>query len=149
MVCGETWSMSLYLLAISLLTFYLLVLVVMVQQVTARFTNFHCTTSYIASSNHYKNMVVIKNSWIVMMYSSAPWEQFVHLGIVFLCSFVFLGRDILWAAFLEKKRTLTLSVHLVHASSFSEVRVAHLRLIHFACILVISCSLSFGSIFPV
>ena len=67
-------------------------------------------------------MVVIMNSWIVTMYPSAPWKL-----ICSTChSFPFLFRLprtwLLWATrrvFLEKQRTLTLPMHLVHVPSFN------------------------------
>ena len=73
-------------------------------------------------SPHYRRfMVVIMNSWIVTMCPSAPWKPICSTCHNFLSSFVYPGLVCLWATrrvFLEKQRTLTLPVQLVHAPSF-------------------------------
>ena len=75
--------------------------------------------------------------------------QFLYLLIVF--SFWYLGLDFLWATrwvCLERQRMLTLSMHLVNASSFIYLLIFFygVRVAHFFCylvciILVILCSL--------
>ena len=83
--------------------------------------------------HHYRSfMVVIKNSWIVTVYPSAPWKLIGQRVVVYLSSFVYHGLDFLWATrqmFLEKQRTLTLPLNLFHAHSFNGVWVAHLLLV--------------------
>ena len=53
--------------------------------------------------------------------ASAPWKLICSMCHSFPLSFVYPGLDFLWATrrvFLEKQRTLTIPVHLVHAPSF-------------------------------
>ena len=65
-------------------------------------------------------IVVIMNSWIFRVYQHLK-NQFAHHVMGFLSSFIYLELDLIWATqlvFLEKQRTFTLPVHLVHAPSF-------------------------------
>ena len=78
-----------------------------------------------------KFIYILINSWIVTVYPSAPWKLICSLFHRFLSSLVYHELDFLWATrrvFLETQRMFKLPVHLVHAPSFSGVRVALLLL---------------------
>ena len=71
--------------------------------------------------HHFRSfMIVIMNSRIVTVYHLHMRTDLFN-ALVFLSSFVYPGHDFLWATrwvFLERQRTLTLPVHVVHAPSF-------------------------------
>ena len=93
------------------------------------------------------------NSLIVMVYLFAPWKL-----IYWSCQCSFLpstttNLTFLWATqrvFLEKQRTLSLQVHLVHAPSVLVESELLICFCYFVCIdLVTSCSLFCVSVFHV
>ena len=66
-------------------------------------------------------MVVIMNSWVVVVYPSAPWEPICSPCHSFPFLFCLPRTWLLWATlwvFLEQQRTLTLLAHLFHALVF-------------------------------